>query len=223
MELFALLLAVPVTFVTSVVYTAFVLAVFRFLPVVSRVLVAASWFVVALIVMELLLLAAMGARGTYAHLGHVFTAMHFLGFLLGPPAVANLVLHFAPCWNLNKWFRLSSVALCCWIACMAVLLGHIIVDEAIVGPDAGKPFYLTPPSEPNKAAAPDCHPRFPLGAFAEDTRWTRLKDPDRIAPKVQRTGVSPVRTGPPPHSRACYATPPIIFGVSSGPIESLLA
>ena len=218
MELFGLLLAVPVTFVTSVVYAAFVLAVIRFLPVAGRVLVAASWFVAALIVIELLLLAAMGARGTYAHLGHVFTAMHFLGFFLGPPAVANLVLHFATCWNLNKWFRLSSVTLCCWIACMAVLLGHIIVDEAIVGPDAGKPFYLTPPGEPNKSAAPNRHPRFPLGALADDIMWTRLKDPDRIAPKVQCIVVSPVRTGPPPRSRACYATPQIGFGVLGGPI-----
>jgi hypothetical protein len=167
MELFGLLLAVPLTFATSLVYTALILAVFRFLPVVGRVLVAASCFVVALVAVELLLLAAMGARGTYAHLGHAFTVMHFLGFPLGPPAVANLVLHFASRWKLNKWLRFSSAMLCCWIACMAALLGHIIVDEAIVGIDAGKPFYMTPSGAPNKAAAPNRRPRFPLADVAQ--------------------------------------------------------
>jgi hypothetical protein len=166
MELVGLLVAVPVTLATSLVYTVLILAVFRFLPIVGRVLVAASCFVVALVTVELLLFSAIGARSTYAHLGHAFTAMHFLGLLLGPPAVANLVLHFASRWSLNKWLRFSSVTLCCWVACMAALLGHIIVDEAIVGIDAGKPFYLTPPAEPNEAATPNRHPRFPLADSA---------------------------------------------------------
>jgi hypothetical protein len=31
----------------------------------------------------------------------------------------------------------------CWIVCGAVLFGHIVIDEAIVGPNAGKPFYAS--------------------------------------------------------------------------------
>jgi hypothetical protein len=152
MELLGLLLAVPVTLAVSLVYSAIIMAVFRFLPALGRVLVAGSCLVVAVVVVELLLIATLGAKGVYAHGGHAFTSMHFLSFLLGPPAVANLVLHLLSRWNLNRWLRFSSVTFCCWIGCMAVLLGHSIVDEAIVGIDAGKPFYLTPPGAPNKAA-----------------------------------------------------------------------
>jgi hypothetical protein len=162
MELFGLLLAMPVTFVASFVYAALALALFSFLPVVARVLVSASLFVIALIVTELVLFAALGPKGTYAHLGHGFTALHFLGFLLGPPAVANLVFHVGCQWNLNRWLRFFSATGCCWITCMSALLGNIVVDEAIVGIDAGKPFYMTPPRGPNKVPARNARIALPL-------------------------------------------------------------
>jgi hypothetical protein len=153
MELIGLLLAVPVTFVTSLAYAALILAAFKFRPVAGRALVAGSPIVVTLIAVELVLIATMGAKGTYANLGHRFTTMHFLGFFLGPPAVANLVLYCASRLNLKQWSRLVCATLCCWVACMAALLAHIAVDEAIVGIEAGKPFYMTPPGGPNKNAA----------------------------------------------------------------------
>jgi hypothetical protein len=149
MELFGLLLAAPVTFVASVVYVALILAVFRFLPVIGKVLVVGSIGVVVVIAAELALLATMGAKGTYAHLGQLFTAIHFFGFFLGPPAVANLVFYYTSRLSTRQWLRFSSATFCCWIACMAALLGNIAVDEAIVGIDADKPFYMTPPSGPN--------------------------------------------------------------------------
>jgi len=167
MELFGLLFAVPVTFVASVAYAALVLAIFKFLPVFGRVLVAGSVVVVALTAAELILLATMGAKGTYADLGQRFTAMHFLGFVLGPPAVANLVFYLASRWNLKKWLGFSFATLCCWLACMAALLGNIAVDEAIVGVDAAKPFYMTPPGGPNKTAAPSRRARFAAGTCKE--------------------------------------------------------
>jgi hypothetical protein len=150
MELFGLLFAAPVTFVTSAAYVGLLFALFRFLPVIARVLVTLSVFVVGLIVAELVLLAALGARSTYADLGHGFTALHFAGLLLGPPAIANLVSCLGRRISLNRWLRFFSATVSCWIACMAALLGNIAVDEAIVGVDAGKPFYMTPPPRPNR-------------------------------------------------------------------------
>jgi hypothetical protein len=152
MELIGLLLAAPVTFVASLAYAALMLAVFKFLPVAGRVLAAGSLAVVAVIILELVLLATIGPKGAYAHFGQRFTAMHFLGFFLGPPAAANLVLYLASRLNVRQWLRFASTTLCCWVACMAALLGHIAVDEAIVGIDAGKPFYMTPPVVPNRVA-----------------------------------------------------------------------
>lgn len=162
MELFGLLLAIPVTLIASFVYAVLALALFRFLPIVGRVFVVASLLVVAVIVTEVVLLVVLGPKDTYARLGHGFTALHFLGFLLGPPAVANLILHFGRCW---RWLRFFSATACCWIACMSALLGNIAVDEAIGGVDAGKPFYMTPPRGPNQpeALTPAIAPRFQIG------------------------------------------------------------
>ena len=166
MELFGLLIAAPVTLVTSIIYVCIVLAVYRFLPVVGRVLVVGSIVLMALLAIELVILAAMGARGAYAHLGHAFTAIHFLSFFLGPPAVANLVFYFVSRRSAKKWVRFFSAALCCWISCMVALVGHIAVDEAVVGIDAGRPFYMTPPG-PNKTASPNRRPRFAFDVFRE--------------------------------------------------------
>ena len=139
MELFGLLLAAPVAFVASLSYVALMVAIYRFLPGLGRGLVVAS------IAVELLLLATIGAKGTYARLGHWFTLMHFLGLFLAPPAVANLVFHFTSRWNLKKWVTVPAATACCWVTCMTALLGHIEVDERIVGIDAEKPFYMTSP------------------------------------------------------------------------------
>jgi hypothetical protein len=115
MELFGLLFALPVTLVASLVYTALLLALFRFLPIVGRLLAAASLVVVAAIAVEAGFLGAMGASGSYAHLGHRFTALHFFGFFLGPPAVANLVYFYGTRRNLKWWLRFSSATVCCWV------------------------------------------------------------------------------------------------------------
>jgi len=74
----------------------------------------------------------------------------FAGLLLGPPAVANLVSHLGRRISLNRWLRFFSATVSCWIASIASLLGNIAVDEAIVGVEAGKPFYMTPPPRPNQ-------------------------------------------------------------------------
>jgi hypothetical protein len=152
MENIGLVLAVPVTFVASLTYAGLVLLALKFVPVAGRMLVAGSFIVVTVIAAELVLIATMGAKGAYANLGHRFTAMHFLGLFLGPPAVANLILYCGSRLNMQLWLRLVCAMLCCWAACMAALVGHIAVDEAIVGVDAGKPFYMTPPEGPNKSA-----------------------------------------------------------------------
>ena len=149
MELFGLLIAAPVAFVASLGYATLLLAIFNFLPVLGRVLVVTSLGVVTVIAVELVFLTTIGAKGTYARLGHWFTAMHFLGFFLAPPAVANLVFHFASRRNLKKWVTVLAATACCWAACMTALLGHIEVDERIVGTDAEKPFYMTSPREQN--------------------------------------------------------------------------
>jgi len=147
MELLGLLFAIPVSLAASCAYSTLLWAFFRYLPGISRVIAPASYVVVASILVEVALISAMGAKGSYVHLGYKFTALHLFDVLLGPPAIANLVYFFAARCNLNLWLRFSSAALCCWIACFVGVLGHITIDEAIVGSEAGKPFFLIPRNE----------------------------------------------------------------------------
>jgi len=146
MELFGLLFAVPVTLVTSAVYcvgAAFILTKLRVLRPVALI---GSLLVGLCILTEIVLLGALGAKAAYSRLGFGFTVIHEVSFWLGPPAIATLLLLLLPIRS-DTWKRRKIVvaSLVCWFVCMGALFGNIAVDEAIVGIDAGVPFYMTKP------------------------------------------------------------------------------
>jgi hypothetical protein len=146
MELFGLLLAVPVTFVTATIYCCGAAFVLTRLRVLRRVALFGSLLVGLCILIEIVLLGTLGAKAAYSRLFVGFTVIHEISFWLGPPAVANLVL-LALSTRSDTW-KLPTIvvaSLICWFVCMGALVGHIAVDEAIVGVDAGMPFYLTNP------------------------------------------------------------------------------
>jgi len=151
MELFGLLFAVPVTLVTSLVYTGLMLALFTRWPVVKRIAIPLSYLVATSVVLEIGILGLLGAKASYAHLRHIYTVIHFLNLLLAPPALANLVVAFAARRGKQRTVQFWAGTACCWVACITVLFGNIMIDEAIVGVGAGKPFYMTGDKEPNQA------------------------------------------------------------------------
>jgi hypothetical protein len=151
MELFGLLLAVPATMVLSTIYTAIALWSFGRWPLAKKVALPFSYGIVALVGVEFLLLAVFGAKSAFVHLHHAYTALHFVVFLLAPPAIANLVLHLTAKKNMKRWHQFTSGVACCWLACMTALLGNIVIDEAIVGVDAPKPFYMSLKADPGDA------------------------------------------------------------------------
>jgi hypothetical protein len=153
MELFGLLFAVPVTFVTSLVYASLMIPAARRWPVAKHALLIFSGFVGACVLAEAVALGIWGAKGTYDHFRHIFTVMHFLNCLLAPPAVAHAVFYLAARVTSLAWLQFFFIVPCCWLACMAVIVGHIMIDEAIAGPDAEKPFYMTLNTGPNQIAA----------------------------------------------------------------------
>lgn len=148
MELFGLLFAVPVTLVTATVYCCLAVFVLGRLRALTRPVLFGSLVVVLCILAEIVLLGTLGATRAYARLFIGFTVIHEISFWLGPPAIANLLL--LALFSRSHSRRLPKVALAslvCWLVCMGALLGNIAVDEAIVGVDAGVPFYMTrPPS-----------------------------------------------------------------------------
>ena len=138
---------------SSAIYTALAIAAFSRWPAVKKVALPISCGVAGLVGFEVVLLISVGAKSAFLHLHHAYTVLHFLDFLLAPPAIANLVLHLTARKEKKKWMQFAAAAACCWIACMSALLGNIMVDEAIMGVDAGKPFYMAK-KEPNQAPEP---------------------------------------------------------------------
>jgi len=151
MELLGLLLAAPVTLIISAIYTALALAAFARWPTAKTVALPISYAIAALVGLEVLFLVSVGAKSAFLHFHHAYTVLHFLVFLLAPPAIANLVLHLTAKKEKKKWLQFAASTSCCWVACMTVLLGNIMIDEAIMGVEAGRPFYMTK-KEPNKRA-----------------------------------------------------------------------
>jgi hypothetical protein len=155
MELFGILFAIPVTFVTSLVYAALIIAASGRWPRIKLALLLFSGCVGVCVAAEILALGIWGAKGAYGHLRHAFTLVHFLNCLLIPPAVAHVILLLGARATSRGWLQLLMVVPCCWFACMASIMWGIAIDEAIVGPDAGKPFYMTRVSRPNKRSSGD--------------------------------------------------------------------
>lgn len=131
MEVFGILFSIPVSFVASLVY-CFVLAKFiARLKTLSRLMWHVSVVVLLAFGGEVLLLVSLGAVRARALLGPGFYVGHLLLFLLGPPALANVLL-------LRKgrprlpWY--AAVPFCVVLAFVLVLLQYS-VSGALYGLD----------------------------------------------------------------------------------------
>jgi hypothetical protein len=137
MEILGIALSVPVAFVACLVY-CFLLA--RVVVHLNR-LRQAMWLVSALVlltlVIEVSLVATLGAVRSRTIVGPGFYVAHVALFFLGPPALANLLVLWRPR-GIVRWYW--AVPLCTLLAFGLVLLQYG-VDEALFGVDGmGGPF-----------------------------------------------------------------------------------
>jgi hypothetical protein len=135
MELIGLLLAVPVTFVTSLVFCLLAYFGFRRWPRVRHVCIVAAFWIVGYLAAEVIAVFTIGPFHLHAFLGPIYWTLHMVGFLFGPPAVAVLVFV-----GVSRLVRVAAVpvalaTLVCWFVCMTTLLGNIAIDEDIHGID----------------------------------------------------------------------------------------
>ena len=135
MELIGLLLAVPVTLVTSALFCILTHFAFRRWPHVRRVCVIAAFWVVGILIGEAAAVFRIGPFHLYQSLGPIYWALHMIGFVFGPPAVGVLVYVGA-----SRLVRFAAIPIAlatvvCWFACMVTLLGNIAIDEDINGID----------------------------------------------------------------------------------------
>lgn len=107
MELFGLILSIPGAFLASVLYRYLLLIALSRWPRIAPVLNVASWFVLAVILVEWVLLLLRGAVETRMLVGPVFYPAHLITFVLGTPALINVLI--LPC-PTARWFRTVPLA-----------------------------------------------------------------------------------------------------------------
>jgi hypothetical protein len=133
MELFGIVLSIPVAFVASLLYCLLLDRLVLKMEVPSRWLRRGSLLILALFAVELILLVTLGPVRSRGLLGSGFYAAHLILFFLGPPALANLLVLRRPRGGvLAKWY--VAAAACTVFAFFLVLLQYS-VSEALYGID----------------------------------------------------------------------------------------
>ena len=92
MELFGIILSIPVAFVASVVYCFFLAKIIIRVAPLRRFMWAASVGVLLLFAVEIVLLMTISAVRSRASIGPGFYVTHLAVFFLGTPALANVLI-----------------------------------------------------------------------------------------------------------------------------------
>jgi hypothetical protein len=132
MELFGIILSIPGAFIASTLYRHFLLMARSKWPTIAPVLTAASCIVLAGIVAEWALLLLRGAVETRVVVGPVFYPTHLIVFVLGTPALINVLVLPSPCSHRASWFR--TVPLATMLAFILVVQQYGVF-EALYGID----------------------------------------------------------------------------------------
>ncbi len=130
MELFAIVLAGPAALVASAVYCLLLGRLVEAWAIVRRPLLAASIAVLALIVAEALVLSTVGASPRSAPIDLPLYVAHLALFVLGTPALANVLVLGPFGTRTGKWYIVAPV---CAVFAMATTLMQYVVSEAVHG------------------------------------------------------------------------------------------
>jgi hypothetical protein len=172
-ELFAIVLSVPVAVVMSMGYCAILAKVVRKLDGVRRPLYSASLVLLGLFLVELVLLVMLGAVRSRAIVGPGFYVAHVVFFFLGTPALANALILGGRGSLVSRWC--VAGAICTIFAVMLVLLQYH-VSEALYG--------LNGTDGPYSPTRTNSHKLFPQGGTEDYPERTRLES--AVAGAVRR-------------------------------------
>ena len=138
MEIFGIVLSIPVGFVACTLYCLLLVKVIARFGQLSRWLRFASHIVLALFSVEVVLLITLGAVRSRGVFGPGFYAAHICFFFLGPPALANSLVLRPGDGFFTKWY--VATVLCTVFAFLLVLLQYG-VSEALYGIDGDNGPY----------------------------------------------------------------------------------
>jgi len=131
MELFGIVLAIPAAFGGCVIYCLAISKIVIRFNLLRRSMLAASIGVLFLFALEMALLMTLGAVRSRAMIGPGFYVAHLVVFVLGTPALANVLILRSPKRTL-QWYW--AVPLCTVFALSLVLVQYG-VSEALYGVD----------------------------------------------------------------------------------------
>jgi len=156
MEIFGIIFSVPVASFVSAAYCVFLVKVVSKSERTSQVLWWASAVVLVSFIVEVILLATIGAVRSRRLIGPGFYVAHLALFMLGPPALANAILLR----RRTAFFRWSCISIVfCTIFALALVLLQYGVSEALYGIDGiDGPF-----SSGHHAARAECATWVPCG------------------------------------------------------------
>lgn len=141
MEIFGIILSLPVSFVASVVY-CFLLARFIVrLETLTRLMFLASAAILIAFAGEVILLLTIGPVRARGLLGSGFYVGHLIVFFLGTPALANVLILRWGAKRRVPWY--AAVPFCTVFAFVLVLLQYS-VSEALYGIDGDDGPFSTP-------------------------------------------------------------------------------
>jgi hypothetical protein len=138
MEIFGILFSIPVAFIATSLYCLILYKFVRKSELAQQIFRMASYLVLTLFGIEVVLLILFGVVRSRGLLGPGFFIVHLICFFLGPPAVVN-VLFLKPINKISsRWYVACTLATI--FAFLLVLLQYS-VSEALYGIDGeGGPY-----------------------------------------------------------------------------------
>ena len=141
MELLGIVLSVPVAFVASMLYCLVLAKVISKWIAFSRLIRRASYVLLTLFFVEILLLVTMGAVRSRGLLGPAFYVAHMVFFFLCTPALANVLVLQQKRTIVARWW---VAGLICTAFAFCLVMLQIGVSEALYGVDGkGGPYSTT--------------------------------------------------------------------------------
>lgn len=138
MDVLALVFAIPAVLAANVVYVLIVrFALSRFAKLRPWVLWP-SWLVVATALIDIVVVATIGAVAARTLMGPAFWTVHLLVFLFGAPSLANVLILSRRAFWFRQWY--ATAAVCCLFG-VFLLFFQVGVGSALFGPEGvGGPF-----------------------------------------------------------------------------------
>ena len=132
MELFAVVLSCPAALVATALYCLLLNKIIGVRPSVRALFLAVSRVILVLIAVEFVLFATAGAVRGREVIGPAFYPAHLVLFLLGTPALANVLVLRPDPGVFSRWYIVAPI---CSIFTVVLVLMQYHVTDSLYGPE----------------------------------------------------------------------------------------